>query len=111
LAPFQRLEAKYDSDDSDALITTNTIGNIPLTFYDSYPHIGYDINGKRIMRPDWEYCANKVLERKGKVKKVRKGEGEGEGEGEDTTRPPRQWPPEGQRSVMALYSTAGSKMG
>lgn len=27
------------------------IGDIPLTFYDSYPHIGYDINGKRILRP------------------------------------------------------------
>lgn len=22
-----------------------------MSFYDSYPHIGYDINGKKIMRP------------------------------------------------------------
>ncbi|KAI2701301.1 hypothetical protein CBS147332_7903 [Penicillium roqueforti] len=29
----------------------NTIGDIPLKFYDEYPHIGYDINGKKIMRP------------------------------------------------------------
>ena len=41
----------YDSDDSDTAVPANTIGNIPLSFYDSYPHIGYDINGKKIMRP------------------------------------------------------------
>jgi ribosome biogenesis protein ERB1 len=48
---YEEITPGYDSDDSDAPVTTNTIGNIPLTFYDSYPHIGYDINGKRIMRP------------------------------------------------------------
>ena len=33
-------------------IDTNIlIGDIPLSFYDTYPHIGYNINGKRIMRP------------------------------------------------------------
>ncbi|AGO10554.1 AaceriABR101Cp [[Ashbya] aceris (nom. inval.)] len=40
----------YDSDDTD-VETANTIGNIPLSAYDEMPHIGYDINGKRIMRP------------------------------------------------------------
>lgn len=48
---YDEIEPGYDSDDSDAPVTANTIGNIPLTFYDSYPHIGYDINGKKIMRP------------------------------------------------------------
>ena len=48
---YEEIDPVYDSDDSDALAITNTIGNIPLTFYDSYPHIGYDINGKKIMRP------------------------------------------------------------
>ncbi|PMD48510.1 putative ribosome biogenesis protein erb1 [Hyaloscypha variabilis F] len=48
---YEEIDPVYDSDDSDAPATTNTIGNIPLTFYDSYPHIGYDINGKKIMRP------------------------------------------------------------
>ncbi len=33
------------------LIPHLKIGDIPLSFYDSYPHIGYDINGKRILRP------------------------------------------------------------
>lgn len=48
---YDEIDPVYDSDDSDAPAHANTIGNIPLTFYDSYPHIGYDINGKKIMRP------------------------------------------------------------
>ncbi|EON61349.1 ribosome biogenesis protein ERB1 [Coniosporium apollinis CBS 100218] len=48
---YQEIEPGYESDDSDAPATVNTIGEIPLSFYDSYPHIGYDINGKKIMRP------------------------------------------------------------
>lgn len=47
---YKGIDPVYDSDDSDAPADANTIGNIPLSFYDSYPHIGYDINGKRIMR-------------------------------------------------------------
>jgi ribosome biogenesis protein ERB1 len=48
---YDEIEPGYDSDDSDAPVIANTIGNISLSFYDSYPHIGYDINGKKIMRP------------------------------------------------------------
>lgn len=48
---YTEIDPVYDSDDSDAQGPVNTIGNIPLSFYDSYPHIGYDINGKKIMRP------------------------------------------------------------
>ena len=48
---YNEIDPVYDSDDSDAPATGNTIGNIPLSFYDSYPHIGYDINGKKISRP------------------------------------------------------------
>lgn len=48
---YDDVDPVYDSDDSDAQEPANTIGNIPLSFYDSYPHIGYDINGKKIMRP------------------------------------------------------------
>lgn len=48
---YAEIDPVYDSDDSDAREQPNTIGNIPLSFYDSYPHIGYDINGKKIMRP------------------------------------------------------------
>ncbi|KAL8865894.1 MAG: hypothetical protein Q9174_006630, partial [Haloplaca sp. 1 TL-2023] len=48
---YKDIDPVYDSDDSEAPQTTNTIGNIPLSFYDSYPHIGYDVNGKKIARP------------------------------------------------------------
>ncbi|KAF2018955.1 ribosome biogenesis protein ERB1 [Aaosphaeria arxii CBS 175.79] len=48
---YKEIDPVYDSDESDAPETTNTIGNIPLKYYDNYPHIGYDINGKKIMRP------------------------------------------------------------
>jgi ribosome biogenesis protein ERB1 len=48
---YKEIDPVYDSDDSDAPEATNTIGNIPLTYYEAYPHIGYDINGKKIMRP------------------------------------------------------------
>ena len=48
---YTDIDPVYDSDDSDAPATQNTIGDIPLSFYDSYPHIGYDINGKKITRP------------------------------------------------------------
>ena len=48
---YNEIDPAYDSDDSDAPATANTIGNIPFSFYDSYPHIGYDINGRKIARP------------------------------------------------------------
>jgi ribosome biogenesis protein ERB1 len=40
-------DSEYSVPDAEA----NTIGDIPLKYYDSYPHIGYNINGKKIMRP------------------------------------------------------------
>ncbi|KAK4547283.1 hypothetical protein LTR36_000938 [Oleoguttula mirabilis] len=48
---YGEIDPAYDSDDSDAPATANTIGDIPLSYYDAYPHIGYDINGRRINRP------------------------------------------------------------
>ena len=48
---YPPIDPVYDSDDTDAQGETNTIGNIPLAFYDAYPHIGYNINGKKIARP------------------------------------------------------------
>lgn len=29
----------------------NTIGNIPVEWYNEYPHIGYNLDGKRILKP------------------------------------------------------------
>lgn len=48
---YDEINPDDNSDYSDVEENGNTIGNIPLSFYDQYPHIGYDINGKKIMRP------------------------------------------------------------
>jgi ribosome biogenesis protein ERB1 len=48
---YKEIDPVYDSDDTDAQEEGNTVGNIPLSYYDAFPHIGYDINGKKIMRP------------------------------------------------------------
>lgn len=60
---YDGIDPIYDSDDSDAQEPANTIGNIPLSFYDSYPHIGYDINGKKVMRPAPSEALDVLLER------------------------------------------------
>ncbi|PYH40620.1 ribosome biogenesis protein ERB1 [Aspergillus saccharolyticus JOP 1030-1] len=48
---YDEINPDDNSDYSDVGENSNTIGNIPLSFYNQYPHIGYDINGKKIMRP------------------------------------------------------------
>lgn len=48
---YDEINPDDNSEYSEAEENANTIGNIPLSFYDEYPHIGYDINGKKIMRP------------------------------------------------------------
>ncbi|KAL1964316.1 hypothetical protein VTN77DRAFT_7136 [Rasamsonia byssochlamydoides] len=48
---YDEINPDDNSDYSEFDENANTIGNIPLSFYDQYPHIGYDINGKKIMRP------------------------------------------------------------
>ncbi|KAL1750913.1 NUC169 domain-containing protein [Schizophyllum commune] len=47
---YPEIEPDYDSDSSteDA---PNRVGNVPMHWYDDLPHIGYDINGKRVLRP------------------------------------------------------------
>jgi ribosome biogenesis protein ERB1 len=44
------IEADYSSDSSDESVI-NTVGNVPLEWYSDYPHIGYDIDGKKILKP------------------------------------------------------------
>ncbi|KAF7163364.1 hypothetical protein CNMCM5623_008342 [Aspergillus felis] len=48
---YDEINPDDNSEYSDIDENSNTIGNIPLSFYDQYPHIGYDINGKKILRP------------------------------------------------------------
>ncbi|KAL9617992.1 MAG: hypothetical protein Q9160_007240 [Pyrenula sp. 1 TL-2023] len=48
---YDEIDPLDDSEQSEVDEEANTIGDIPLSFYEQYPHIGYNINGKRIMRP------------------------------------------------------------
>ena len=43
------IEPGYDSDSASE--APNRVGNIPAHFYDGLPHVGYDIDGRRVMRP------------------------------------------------------------
>ncbi|GHJ86880.1 hypothetical protein NliqN6_3282 [Naganishia liquefaciens] len=47
---YDDIEAGYGSESSTEE-NTNTIGNVPIEWYDDLPHIGYDVNGRKIMRP------------------------------------------------------------
>lgn len=44
------IEPEYNEDTSDEE-TNNTVGNVPMEWYDEYPHIGYDVSGQKIMKP------------------------------------------------------------
>jgi len=39
-----------DETDSEDEAPINTIGNVPLEWYDGFDHVGYDIDGRKIMR-------------------------------------------------------------
>ncbi|KAF8485024.1 BOP1NT-domain-containing protein [Russula ochroleuca] len=47
---YPEIEPDYDSDSSteDA---PNRVGNVPLHWYDDLPHIGYDVDGKKVLKP------------------------------------------------------------
>ena len=47
---YPEIEPEYDSDSSTEDVP-NRIGNVPLAWYDDLPHIGYDMGGRRVLRP------------------------------------------------------------
>ncbi|XP_036001305.1 ribosome biogenesis protein bop1 [Fundulus heteroclitus] len=42
---------EYDHDTSDEEDIRNTVGNIPMEWYKDFPHVGYDLDGKKIFKP------------------------------------------------------------
>ncbi|XP_036137207.1 ribosome biogenesis protein BOP1 [Molossus molossus] len=42
---------EYAEDSSDEEDVRNTVGNVPLQWYDDFPHVGYDLDGRRIYKP------------------------------------------------------------
>ncbi|KAJ2382507.1 Ribosome biogenesis protein erb1, partial [Coemansia sp. RSA 2603] len=55
------IEPGYASDSSTE-DTPNTIGNVPISWYEDYPHIGYTIDGQRVMKPATGDELDKFLE-------------------------------------------------
>ncbi|CAH8441578.1 unnamed protein product [Dicrocoelium dendriticum] len=49
---------EYDFDSSDEEDVRNTVGNIPIQWYDSLAHVGYDTSGRPIMRPGFKTNLN-----------------------------------------------------
>uniref|UniRef100_A0ABM5GD14 Ribosome biogenesis protein BOP1 n=1 Tax=Pogona vitticeps TaxID=103695 RepID=A0ABM5GD14_9SAUR len=45
------LENEYAEDSSDEEDIRNTVGNIPMEWYQDFPHIGYDLDGRKIFKP------------------------------------------------------------
>ncbi|CAF0970525.1 unnamed protein product [Brachionus calyciflorus] len=48
---FLSSQNEYDIDTSDEEDLRNTIGNVPLKWYDDYDHIGYNLDGEKIAKP------------------------------------------------------------
>lgn len=46
-----RVVDEYDEDSSDEEDIRNTVGNIPMQWYNDYEHIGYDLDGCKIKKP------------------------------------------------------------
>ncbi|KAM6899973.1 ribosome biogenesis protein bop1 [Xenentodon cancila] len=44
-------EDEYKHDSSDEEDIRNTVGNIPMEWYKDFPHIGYDLEGRKIYKP------------------------------------------------------------
>ncbi len=42
---------EYEVDSSDEEDVRNTVGNIPMEWYKEFLHIGYDLDGKQIIKP------------------------------------------------------------
>ncbi|XP_030597794.1 ribosome biogenesis protein bop1 [Archocentrus centrarchus] len=47
----EKKEDEYERDSSDEEDIRNTVGNIPMEWYKDFPHIGYDLDGKKIYKP------------------------------------------------------------
>ncbi|KAK2920533.1 hypothetical protein Q8A73_000018 [Channa argus] len=47
----ERKQDEYKQDSSDEEDIRNTVGNIPMEWYKDFPHIGYNLDGKKIYKP------------------------------------------------------------
>lgn len=63
LSPEERARRAADGGESDEEPQKTTVGNVPMEWYADLPHIGYDLEGKPVMKaPGWEQRANVIEE-------------------------------------------------
>ena len=63
LSPEERARRAADGGESDEEPQKTTVGNVPMEWYADLPHIGYDLDGKPVMKaPGWEQRANVIEE-------------------------------------------------
>lgn len=48
----RKTENEYESDSSDEEDIRNTVGNIPMKWYNDAQHLGYDWDGNKILKPE-----------------------------------------------------------
>ncbi|KYR03117.1 WD40 repeat-containing protein [Tieghemostelium lacteum] len=51
-----------DEDSSEDESLVNRIGNVPIEWYDDYDHIGYDVNGQKIMKAEAKDSLDRFLD-------------------------------------------------
>ncbi|CAH2089967.1 unnamed protein product [Euphydryas editha] len=49
--PVQQKDEYESGDTSDEEDRVNTAGDVPMWWYNEYPHVGYDLDGRRLIRP------------------------------------------------------------
>ncbi|KAK3872112.1 hypothetical protein Pcinc_022794 [Petrolisthes cinctipes] len=54
---------EYAADSSDEEDLRNTIGDVPVKWYDEYPHMGYDLDAKQILKPNRGDTLDELLNR------------------------------------------------
>eukprot|EP01132_Coremiostelium_polycephalum_P007957 gene7957-9787_t len=56
----KRKNPKVIEDEEESLV--NRIGNVPIEWYDDYDHIGYDVDGNKIMKSERKDALDKFLD-------------------------------------------------
>ncbi|CAB3227985.1 unnamed protein product [Arctia plantaginis] len=51
LKPVGQKDEYESGDTSDEEDRRNTVGDVPMWWYNEYPHVGYDLDGRRIIKP------------------------------------------------------------
>ena len=54
---------EYETDTSDEEDIRNTVGNIPMKWYNNADHLGYDWDGKKILKPEQGDMLDNFLKR------------------------------------------------